>query len=249
MVLDPAPPALRRRGAAALRAQTLAAADGTTASELDRRGVVPADLLRRLGATGDVPAGTVAAHGWLVSPGRAAELRERLVRFVEETGTSQRPQVPVAQVAQALGLPDERLVAALVTEPLRVVAGAVAPATGTDLPPRLAAGLAALRQDLTATPFRAPDADRVGDLGLSPGDLGALARAGHLLRLADGVVLLPGADDRAVELVGSLDQPFSVSEARGVLDSTRRVVLPLLAHLDRTGRTVRLADDRRRVRG
>jgi selenocysteine-specific elongation factor len=27
------------------------------------------------------------------------------------------------------------------------------------------------------------------------------------------------------------------------------VALPLLAHLDRTGRTVRLADDRRRLRG
>jgi selenocysteine-specific elongation factor len=249
VVLDPAPPSLRRRGAAALRAEALASADGTTASELDRRGLVSAGLLHRLGATGDVPAGTVTTHGWLISPGRAAELREQLARFVEQTSTPARPQVPVAQVAHALGLPDERLVASLVAEPLRVAAGAVGPATGTDLPPWLAAGLAALRDDLTAAPFRAPDADRIGELGLTTSDLGTLSRAGHLLKLADGVVLLPGADDRAVELVGGLDQPFSVSEARGVLGSSRRVVLPLLAHLDRTGRTVRLADDRRRLRG
>jgi selenocysteine-specific elongation factor len=76
-----------------------------------------------------------------------------------------------------------------------------------------------------------------------------LARAGHVLRLADAVVLLPGADDRAVTVLRGLPQPFTVSEARAALQTTRRVVLPLLAHLDRTGRTTRLADDRRRVRG
>ncbi|HET6938155.1 MAG TPA: SelB C-terminal domain-containing protein, partial [Nocardioides sp.] len=43
--------------------------------------------------------------------------------------------------------------------------------------------------------------------------------------------------------------PFTTSAARQALGTSRRVALPLLAHLDRTGRTVRLADDTRRLRG
>ena len=61
-------------------------------------------------------------------------------------------------------------------------------------------------------------------------------------------MLLPGADDDAVELLASLPQPFTTSEARTALGTSRRVVLPLLAYLDKTGRTVRLPDDRRRLR-
>ena len=48
--------------------------------------------------------------------------------------------------------------------------------------------------------------------------------------------------------LAALPQPFTLSEARQALDTSRRVALPLLAHLDRTGRTVRLPDDTRRVR-
>jgi selenocysteine-specific elongation factor len=62
------------------------------------------------------------------------------------------------------------------------------------------------------------------------------------------VVLLPGADDRAVSVLAGLPSPFSTSAARQALGTSRRVALPLLAHLDRTGRTVRLADDTRRLR-
>jgi selenocysteine-specific elongation factor len=60
-------------------------------------------------------------------------------------------------------------------------------------------------------------------------------------------VLLPGADDRAVELLAGLEQPFTTSDARTRLGTTRRVVLPLLSHLDRRGRTRRLPDDRRSI--
>ena len=61
------------------------------------------------------------------------------------------------------------------------------------------------------------------------------------------MIRMPGADDRAVELLRGLPQPFTASEARQTLGSSRRVVLPLLDHLDRTGRTRREPDDRRRV--
>ena len=69
-----------------------------------------------------------------------------------------------------------------------------------------------------------------------------------MLRLRDNVVLLPGADDVAVRRLSELEQPFTTSQARQALATSRRVALPLLEHLDRTGRTVRLPDDRRRVR-
>jgi selenocysteine-specific elongation factor len=68
-----------------------------------------------------------------------------------------------------------------------------------------------------------------------------------LLHLGDGVVLGQGADDRAVQLLRDLPQPFTTSEARGRLGTSRRVVLPLLQLLDKQGRTRRLPDDRRSV--
>jgi selenocysteine-specific elongation factor len=74
------------------------------------------------------------------------------------------------------------------------------------------------------------------------------ARAGALVRLADGVVLAPGALERAVEVLAGLTQPFTTSEARQALDTSRRVALPLLLALDQQGATQRLPDDRRAVR-
>jgi selenocysteine-specific elongation factor len=60
-------------------------------------------------------------------------------------------------------------------------------------------------------------------------------------------VLLPGADRLAVAELGRLPQPFTASEARSRLGTSRRVVLPLLEHLDRAGLTRRLPDDRREI--
>jgi len=74
------------------------------------------------------------------------------------------------------------------------------------------------------------------------------ARAGALLRVGPGIVLLSGADDEAVRRLAALPQPFTTSEARQALGTTRRVALPLLDHLDRRGLTLRLPDDRRRLR-
>jgi selenocysteine-specific elongation factor len=66
-----------------------------------------------------------------------------------------------------------------------------------------------------------------------------------VLRVGEAVVLLPDADRVAAARVRLLPQPFTVAEARTALDSTRRVVVPLLELLDRQGRTQRLPDGRR----
>ena len=247
-VLDPAPPMLRRRGAAAERAEQLAGADGTVGDELARRGVVRRSFLRRIGAQDrGLPEGTFAAGDWLVSPQRAADLRRALVGLVATRGTSLLPGVSVAEALQALDLPDKDLLRGLLGPSLRLEQGRVLPAAATSLPQGLAAALNTLRADLAAHPFAAPDSARLAELGLDVRGLAALARAGHVLRLDESVVLLPGSADDALEILRRLPQPFTTSQARQALRTTRRVVLPLLAHLDRAGWTRRGQDDRRTV--
>jgi selenocysteine-specific elongation factor len=247
-VLDPDPPPLRRRGAAGARAARLATSSGTLADEVARRGVVRRSSLRRLGArdTG-LPADSVAVGDWLVSPERADHLRRRLVELVLARPPGSRPGVSVAEALQDLRLEDRDVLAALLGADLRLDQGRVVPSQARDLPAALAGALEAIRTDLSAAPFASPDGERLAQLGLDTRGLAALSRAGHLLRLEPAVVLLPGADDHAVEVLRRLPQPFTASEARQALGSSRRVVLPLLAHLDRTGRTRRGHDDRRSV--
>ena len=68
-----------------------------------------------------------------------------------------------------------------------------------------------------------PDAGRLTELGLGVKQLAAAARAGQLLTVSDGIYLLPGADVAAAELLAELPTPFTLSEARQALDTTRRV--------------------------
>jgi len=56
------------------------------------------------------------------------------------------------------------------------------------------------------------------------------------------------APDHAVAQIARLEQPFTLSQARQALGTTRRVAVPLLEHLDSTGRTVRVDAALRRVR-
>ncbi|MFD0744904.1 SelB C-terminal domain-containing protein [Phytohabitans flavus] len=115
------------------------------------------------------------------------------------------------------------------------------------LPAPVAAAVVTLARELAARPFQAPDATRLAALGLGRRELAAAERAGTLLRVTEGVVLLPGAEERAAELLAALPQPFTLSEARQALRTTRRVAVPLLELLDRRRLTRRLPDDRRAV--
>ncbi len=78
--------------------------------------------------------------------------------------------------------------------------------------------------------------------------MAAAERAGRLLRLRDGVVLLPSAPALAMRELARLTQPFTTSQARQALGTTRRVAIPLLEHLDTRGWTRRLDAGRREVR-
>ncbi|WP_404348400.1 SelB C-terminal domain-containing protein [Phycicoccus jejuensis] len=244
-VLDPAPPPLRGRGAAAARAGELSTVRGTVADEVERRGAVTWGLLRRLGVGGPVPEGSIVAGEVVVAPHRAHVLREEVLAAVRAAGAG---GLAPAAAARAAGLGDALLVEALLEPPLRLTGGRVVLDEQGRTTPEDAAALAALAADLDEAPFGAPTAERLRELGLVGARLDALVRAGHLERAGRGVILLPGATAEATRRLGELEQPFTVAQARVALGTTRRVVLPLLAHLDAAGMTVRLADDTRRVR-
>ncbi|MDG4839346.1 SelB C-terminal domain-containing protein [Micromonospora sp. WMMD967] len=257
-VLDVAPPPLARRGAAAARAQVLAELDGRPdlAGELRRRRLVRTGTLIRMGVPvpagpgRDSPAWTAPVAGdWLADPAHWQRLGEQVTDEVARYARDHplEPGMPVDALRQRLALPDRVLVEALVRPPLRIHAGRVGTAGVDALPEPVARAVQRVRAEYGDRPFRAPEADRLVDLGLGPREIGAAVRAGALLRLADNVVLLPDALDGAVRVLAGLPQPFTLSAARQALDTTRRVAVPLLELLDRRGATRRLPDDARIV--
>ncbi len=241
-VLDAAPPALVRRGAARLRAVELDHLRADVTGELERRGAVRRSELRRLGIDPDpLPSGAVRHDDWVVSAEQHAAWRDALRDAVAGAPDGMTP----SEAVRVIGVPDPELLPLLVAPPVTTRGGRLV--VHSDLPDELRLALDALRADLAEAGFRAPDAERLSALGLGRQDVARLARDGHVLSLADGVVLLPGTDLAAYVVLGGLPQPFTTSQARRALGTSRRVVLPLLAHLDRTHRTVRLPDDTRRV--
>ncbi|MBQ1020849.1 SelB C-terminal domain-containing protein [Micromonospora sp. D93] len=262
-VLDVAPPPLARRGAAAARAQVLAELDGRPdlAGELRRRRLIRAGALIRMGVpVRDLPVHAEPAQNgpafaepvagdWLADPAHWRRLGEQLTEEVARHAREHplAPGMPVDALRQRLALPDRVLVEALVRPPLRIHAGRVGAASADALPEAVARAVQRVRAEYGDRPFRAPEADRLVDLGLGPREIGAAVRAGALLRLADNVVLLPDALDDAVRVLAGLPQPFTLSAARQALDTTRRVAVPLLELLDRRGATRRLPDDARIV--
>jgi selenocysteine-specific elongation factor len=272
-VLDVAPPALARRGAATAAGRALAGwPDPPAAADLLRRhGLLRASVLTAMGVTGGPPP---VAGEWLADPVRWDGLRRELVKMVAAHAQHDPLAIgmPSEAARAALGLPDRILVQALAREPgepraeVQLAGGYLrlaplgsaerqrsappgqAPLAAPSLPPRVAAGVRAVLADLAAAPFMAPDAGRLRDLGLDPRAIAAAARAGLLLRLNEQIVLAPGAQAEATRVIATLPQPFTTAEARRALGTTRRVVIPLLEYLDRAGTTQRLPDDRRRLR-
>ena len=169
------------------------------------------------------------------------------------------PGVPVRVVAAALaagsseapGLPAEasELVAQVVDRAgLEQADGLVRPPGHTADLGAAEAGVAELERRLAAEPFAAPEADELRALGLGARELAVAERAGRLLRLAEGLVVAPRTPAQAMRMLAGLEQPFTTSQARQALGTTRRVVIPLLEHLDARGWTRRVDAAHREVR-
>ncbi len=257
-VLDVAPPALSRRGAAAAAGRELSGWPGLPAAAdlLRRHGLLRASTLAAMGITGGPPP---VAGDWLADPARWDRLRGQLAEAV--AAHARRDPLAIGMTPEAaraaLSLPDRALVEALARPPgkVRLEGGYLRPESAPSprpaapgLPPRVASGVQAILADLAAAPFAAPEAGRLRDLGLDARAIAAAARAGLLLRLTEQIVLAPGAQAQAAQLLARLPQPFTTAEARQALGTTRRVAIPLLEYLDRSGLTERLPDDRRRLR-
>ena len=238
-VLDVRPPGLRRRGAARDRAAELATGQ-----------VRPPECARaaELRAMGLPPSGSRVGD-WLVDPQWWAARRDCATATVQRWAADHdiAAGMPLETLRQRVGLPAAELVPKLLEGTgLEVVDGVVRP-PGASLPARVDSAVRTVEQWLAAEPFRAPDADELAELKLGARELAAAVRAGRLTRIADGVVLGSDALDRAANVLAKLPQPFTVSEARRALGTTRRVAVPLLEQLDARRVTRRGSDNTRTV--
>jgi selenocysteine-specific elongation factor len=195
------------------------------------------------------------APGWVADPAYLNGLKAAILDLVSAHATSDplAAGMPLDAARAALGLPDREILRALLADPMLVKDGLIvttasfgpAPAA---LPGPLAGPVAAVLADLAEHPFSAPEAARLAELGLDARALAAAARHGVLLRIADQLVLAPGADVAAGQVLAGLPQPFTAAQARAALGTTRRTLIPLLEYLDRRHITRRLPDDRRETR-
>jgi selenocysteine-specific elongation factor len=248
-VLDPRPPGLRRRGAARARSAELTVVTGRPDAdgEVDRRGALLESDLRKLGVPGQ-PRRAVRSGTWLVRDSLWAHWRSQLVEVVDDHA-ARRPLdsgPSVAAVVQALGLPDRRLVAALLAQTPELEEGR-GRISRRDRVPALPPGIDKLVAKLEAEPFAVPEAAELRSLGVTAQALAAAIRLGLLMDAGSGVYLLPGADQRAVEVLGAEPQPFTVADARRALGTSRRVAVPLLEYLDAHKRTRRVDPSNRIV--
>jgi selenocysteine-specific elongation factor len=255
-VLDAEPPVLRRRGDSARWAAALAGMDvaGDIGTEVARRGAVQQSHLRRLGLLPDeapgVPAGVRVLDGWWIHVPTYEAWQQRLRTAVNELHARDPLADGLSRGAarDLLALPDESLLDPVVRDAgLEQGGGHIRVAGARDDLGRAEAGVGELEARLRAEPFHAPEADELSALRLGVRELAAAERAGRMLRLRDGVVLLPTAPALAMRELARLEQPFTTSQARQALDTTRRVAIPLLEHLDARGWTRRLDAGHREV--
>ncbi|EWT03811.1 hypothetical protein N864_12490, partial [Intrasporangium chromatireducens Q5-1] len=237
------------------------------ADEVRRRGHVHADDLRLLGLDPD-ELQTDGPDGDDPPPPPVPERNVRRIAdwFVArevwqawtdalEAGTAayatSHPLDPWPSEAHALesaGIPDRAVLAAVAgalgydVRDGRVLRADVAPDLG-----RARAAVDRVVARLTADPFDAPEQHELQADALGVRELAAAETLGLLLRLGDGIVVLPTSPARAMRILAGLPQPFTTSDARQALGTTRRVAIPLLEHLDRRGWTRRLDGAHREV--
>lgn len=273
-VLDVDPPALTRRGDGTRHAAYLQTVPdgGSALVEVRRRGAVRETFLRTLGLLpwDDHEAGGAGVAGggdevrvlagWWIHEPVLRDWADRLATAVEELAARDPLARGVSRGAAAdlLGagdrpgdltaVRDHALVDAVVAESgLELESGYIRrPGHGTGLGPAEEA-VAAVEARLALRPFEAPEGDDLTALELGPKALAAAERAGRILRLEGEVVLLPTAPALAMRELAGLEQPFTTSQARQALGTSRRVAIPLLEHLDARGWTRRVDGNHREV--
>jgi selenocysteine-specific elongation factor len=182
------------------------------------RGWVEADLLERLTGVRVEP----TLGQWVVDPAALEQARNEVKAAVAEAG-------PLGLDISTL---DDRRRLVLGALDVQVRDGRAGGAGGIDGHPFLDA--------LEASPFSPPSPD-----GFDRAEVRELVKRGLVVE-RDGVYFAPSAIEAAAGTVARLlqDQPegVTVAEIRDELGTSRKYLLPLLAHLDGTGVTRRRAD-------
>jgi selenocysteine-specific elongation factor len=112
-----------------------------------------------------------------------------------------------------------------------------------ELPPELKVAAEKIRAALAAKPFDPPA--RASIVGKNEAALRFLIDTGEIIEVAPGVVLLRDSVEKMqAQVVDFLSKNGSatVSQLRGALQSSRRVMVPFLEYLDRSGVTKRAGD-------
>lgn len=246
-LLDPDPPQLTRRGSPAARAAALAETPAhlDVTDELRRRGVVRISRLRAYSGLTQIAVPELAHRSGdlLIARDRLAGWVRELTRAVlaYQRANPLQAGAPEEEARREAAIPPAALSAVLAATPsLRAQDGRLSVArVAPSLPPAVTDALATLTARLRERQFAAPEAGELAELGLDARALAAAVRLGRLVRVGE-VYLLPEAPELAVAALRDLAQPFTVSDARRAWDTTRRVAVPLLEHLDAIGRTRRV---------
>lgn len=263
-VIDVYPPELARRGAARRRAEELELlADASPSATsipaaspspftdptayVQRVGYVPVGKLQRAGfAVGDPaapPQGIIAFRQWWIAAREITRWKNQLLvalgKHAQENPLA--AGMPRKAAMDALDLQEDALLGiAVAAAKVEQVDGVLrVPGHKVDLG-AAEASVTKLEAWLADDPFAAPEADELQELRLGAKQLAAAENAGRLLRLGQGIVVLPGAPQEAKKRIAQLEQPFTLSAARKALSTTRRVAIPLLEYLDEQGITRRL---------
>ncbi|MBK5287333.1 MAG: selenocysteine-specific translation elongation factor [Acidimicrobiia bacterium] len=188
-----------------------------------------------------IGAGAEPLGDWLVRSETIAAARRQVLESVlsHHQAHPESAGLPLADLGRSAGLDPDRLEPLLATDSSLVVEqGLVRHRDHAGRASTSAAGIA-LIAELDASPFApAPPAD--------PSLRRALVREGVLTEI-DGITFTTAAIDAARMLVidalrerGSI----TIADARDVLGSTRKFVVPIMGHLDATGVTRRRGDHR-----
>ena len=230
------PPASWRRRGVARRADLVAM--GVPAPDVDalaararRRRLAASTPSRRLRSARRLAA-AVAAHDAAdpLDPGLPVEAARRAARAARRRGWSRRCcGTPAPGAEPGLALRD----------------GRVARAAGGGLPAAVRAALDALRADLQRDPFARPGRRpaRRARPGPAPAGLAGRRRRAAARRRRRGAAARRRRPGASTVLAG-LGPEFTLSAARQALGTSRRVAVPLLELLARTGRTARTAGRR-----
>lgn len=214
---------------------------------VQRVGYVPVGKLQRAGFTVDDPAvppqGIIAFRQWWIAARQITRWKNQLLVVLEKHAQDNplAAGMPRKAAMDALDLREDALLG------IAIAAAKVEPADGLlRLPGHKVdlgvaeASVAKLEVWLADDPFAAPEADELQELRLGAKQLAAAENAGRVLRLGQGIVVLPSAPQEAKKRIAQLEQPFTLSAARKALSTTRRVAIPLLEYLDEQGITRRL---------